>query len=298
MLRPVGGRPLLVAALEAGGVVLRFIAKELVKPVQPRRSVHQPIPVVMADFMAKMPQQRAVRLAHGFAHGFALGVIGLFEVDGDQAGVVAGHDMRLIAAGAQKVEHQAALGVFVDAGGHRQPEQDQRRHHAALGHLDAPPQLAVVGLVGVVEVGRGVVQAAGRAQRLRVIGGQQPVAQRGRGDIQAALVNRRLGRRVFGQRPRLNDSQRLSGRQPFGRTRAPRATRLDGRCGPRQPGVGLRPRNQRQQNAARRVVAQRGVAGQALAVAEKYRLTAVAAVMAGHQNRRRFDGLGRWGNKL
>ncbi len=94
--RPVGRRAFFVVALERCRVVGGFVAKKLVKPFHPGRAGHQAVPVVMSHLMPEMPQQRAVRLVHRLAHGFALGIVGFVDVQGDEAGIVPGHDMRAV----------------------------------------------------------------------------------------------------------------------------------------------------------------------------------------------------------
>ena len=96
MQLPAGGRPIFMVAFETAQVVRRLIAKQRVKAFQPRRIGNQAVPVIVTRLMTKMAQQRAVGLAHGLAHGFALGVVGFIHIEGDQAGVMSGHDMRAI----------------------------------------------------------------------------------------------------------------------------------------------------------------------------------------------------------
>ena len=61
-LLPVGGRSLLVMALEGLGVVFPLVAETLAEIAPGGAVLDQPVPVIMSDLMAKMPQQRAVRL--------------------------------------------------------------------------------------------------------------------------------------------------------------------------------------------------------------------------------------------
>ena len=81
-LRPVGGRPLLVVALERLGVAGPLVAEQLRgKRVEPGGAPDQPVPVVVADLVAEVAQQRAVGLVHGVPDLLALGVVGLLHVD-------------------------------------------------------------------------------------------------------------------------------------------------------------------------------------------------------------------------
>ena len=109
---PVGRRAFAVVALQTGGVVLRLVAKQRSKTVHPRRSAHQPVPIVVANFMAKVSQQRAVRLAQGTAHGLADGVVGFQQIERDQPFFVSGHHRRPTVGRAQQVKRQATHRVF------------------------------------------------------------------------------------------------------------------------------------------------------------------------------------------
>ena len=57
----------------------------------PGASLHQAIPVVVRDLVAEMTEQGAVGLAHLPPHALAFGIVGLGQVDGDEAVVMAGH---------------------------------------------------------------------------------------------------------------------------------------------------------------------------------------------------------------
>ena len=191
MQPPPGGRALLVVLPQCGCIVEVLVAKKRSETVNPARSVNQPVPVIVAHFMPKMPQQRAVGLAHCLAHRFAHCVVSLVQAQGDQPGVVTGHDMRAVVGRAQKVKHQAALGVFGHARSYRQSERQQGRHQPAFGQLYAAPKQAVVRVQRVIEVGNHPVQAAGPAKQhavLRAVGRHQPVAGRRRLQVGAAGV--------------------------------------------------------------------------------------------------------------
>ena len=51
---------------------------------------HQAVPIVVRDLVAEMTEQRAVRLAHLPPHPLAFGIVGLGQIDGDEAAVMAG----------------------------------------------------------------------------------------------------------------------------------------------------------------------------------------------------------------
>ncbi len=72
-------------------VVGALVAEQRVKALQPGGVVaDQPVPIIVAELVAEMAEQRAVVLAHLGAHLLALGGIGLGDVERDQPVVVAG----------------------------------------------------------------------------------------------------------------------------------------------------------------------------------------------------------------
>ena len=91
-------------------------------------SPDQPVPVVVADLVAEMAEQRAVGLAHLGAPLFALGVVGLGDIERDQALVVAGQDAFATRPAAdrigEEVESKANLVRRVLLGRYRQAESE------------------------------------------------------------------------------------------------------------------------------------------------------------------------------
>jgi hypothetical protein len=65
--------------LQRGAVILPLVAENLAAILDEATVAHQQIPKIMADFVAEVAEQRAVRLVHGGASLLALGVVGLFE---------------------------------------------------------------------------------------------------------------------------------------------------------------------------------------------------------------------------
>ena len=185
---PVGGWAFGVVALQTGGVVDRLVTEQLVEPVHPPGASDQPVPVVMTHLMAKVTQQGAVRLPHGFAGQLPGGVIGLVHVEGDQTRLMARHDGLAAGRGTQQVKGQPARRVFRDSGCHRQAQNDERRDQSPLGSFDQAPEVAVVRLAGVGQIGDGAVQAAGAAEVLRIVRGDQPVARGWGCQVHTALV--------------------------------------------------------------------------------------------------------------
>jgi hypothetical protein len=70
----------------------------------------------MPDLVAEMAEERAVGLSHVLAMALALGVVGLGDVDGDQALAMARHGLRILAkrrAGVgEEVEGEPGLRIF------------------------------------------------------------------------------------------------------------------------------------------------------------------------------------------
>ena len=104
---PVGRRAAVVVAAQRRRVVGPLVAEELAEAVEPRRRVDQQVPVVVADLVAEMADQRAVGLAHLGADALAHGVLGLLGVERDHAHLVAGHHVRAARHVAEEVESQA-----------------------------------------------------------------------------------------------------------------------------------------------------------------------------------------------
>ncbi len=147
------------------------------EPLQPAGIVaDQPVPVIVAELVAEMAEQRAVVLAHLDAHLFSLGGIGLGDVERDQAVVVAGQHMLAGRRAAdqrigEEIEGDADLVAGVRLWADRQAKGEQRIDGALLGRLDPDPALAVA-CDG--QVGNGLVQRAGAAEAAARLG--RPVA--------------------------------------------------------------------------------------------------------------------------
>ena len=92
----------------------------------------------MADLVAEMPEQRAVRLVHRFAQLCAVDVVALGQIQRDHTVVMAGEHLVLLAG--QQVEREAVLRVFVAA-------HDRQLQLVKLGDQPA------LGLLGIREGG-------------------------------------------------------------------------------------------------------------------------------------------------
>ena len=78
--------------LQRGAVIDALVAEQDAIRLQQVRVPHQPIPVVMARFVAEMAENGAVGLVHLLAHAFAFDGVGLGDVDGDDTTRMAGQD--------------------------------------------------------------------------------------------------------------------------------------------------------------------------------------------------------------
>ncbi|KAF1057161.1 MAG: hypothetical protein GAK39_06368 [Variovorax sp.] len=273
-LRPVGRRALVVVLLQRGAVVGALVAEQRAEVLEPGRGPHQQVPVVVADLVAEVAHQRAVGLAHLGADALAHRVLGLLGIEGDDAGVVAGHHVRAARHVAQEVEGQAMHRIGM-AAHHRQPQREQLRDQAPLGLLELAPEFVVA---GHREIGNGARDAAGQAvagreavrvgrERLaRARHRHHPVAGRGRHQVGAAAVGRAL--RIAEDRVAVGLGDGIA--------------------------VGVLGRGGRERHHAEAVlhVAQRRVAGQAFAVAQEHGPAALAAVGARDGGRGELGGQG------
>ena len=80
-------------ALDRFGVAGALVPEQFAAPRQPLGAIDQPRPVVVADLVAEMTEDRPVGLAEVHAHLLPEGVVRLGDVEGDDAIVVAGEDL-------------------------------------------------------------------------------------------------------------------------------------------------------------------------------------------------------------
>ena len=152
-LLPVGRRALRVVAVHRLRVVLALVAEQRAERVARAGLVDQDRLVVVAELVADVADHRAVRLAELGAALRADRVVGLREVDRDDAVGVPGHD-RLPGA-RQQVEDELPLAD-------REPDVHEHGQDAPLGSLGLR-EARQAGEVGVV--GARPRQPAGEAER-------------------------------------------------------------------------------------------------------------------------------------
>ena len=196
----------------------------------------------MRDLVPEMAQQRAVGLVHLAAPTLALGIVGRGQSDGDQAEVVAGHhrlDAVLALHVGEEVEGKPLVRIL-RARVQRQAELQQGVEQVVLRRFELAPAGEVL---RHREVGYGAVMAAGGAEAVAALGGDQPVA-----GIVLGIVAKAIETLVARDRPPAI---------PLGR--------------------------QRQQRSLVRLVAQTVATGLALRVLEMKRLAAVLTLEQLHE---------------
>ncbi len=169
---PVGRRTLFIVALQRGAVIGALIAEQTAVIVEPWAARNQPVPIVVANFVAEMAKQGAIGFLQLDARLLAHVIVGFSDVQGDQPVGMAGYRELTIEIRAEKVECQAAIRVIVFAE-QRQTEVQQLRHQPALGHFQARPALFVA---RHREVGNGAIELAGDAALGAAAKRDQPVA--------------------------------------------------------------------------------------------------------------------------
>ena len=160
-----------------------------------------------------MTEQRAVGLAHLPPHALAFGIVGLGQIDGDEAVVVAGHHrLGRRAVGrrrGQKIERQPVLGIL-QLGLQRQPKLEQRVEQPVLGDLDLAPVRLVL---RQRQIGNHPVVTAGRAELLGAVDRNQPIAGAVLRIGAIAVAALALGQRPQAALALFQSADRLGGRQ-------------------------------------------------------------------------------------
>jgi hypothetical protein len=83
---------------QGGAVVTALVTEQLPEGSVPQAIPDEPLPIMVADLVAEMLEERAVGLRHVAAMTFPLGVVGLADVDGDQPQSMARNDPRTFPA--------------------------------------------------------------------------------------------------------------------------------------------------------------------------------------------------------
>src|SRR4051794_30984862 len=82
-LFPVGLGPFLIVTIQGRGIILTLIAKTLAKRLEQIAVLDEPVPIIMADLVAKMAQQGSVWLMHLQPALFPLGIVSFHDVNRD-----------------------------------------------------------------------------------------------------------------------------------------------------------------------------------------------------------------------
>ena len=167
------GRSLTVVPLERLLIVGALVAEDRRKASSCGPFENQPIPKIVSDLMAKMPQKSAVRLFLQRALLFAMHIVSFGNVDGDQPIVVSREYALGIAIRGvlQKLKREPVACRRSSALSAAQAEQ--RVQHAPLGDLESEP-CHHVALDG--QIGNNAIQSARSAEATGVIGRNHPIA--------------------------------------------------------------------------------------------------------------------------
>ena len=132
-LLPTGGGTLAVVPVHRRLIVRLRVAEQTPERLEslgePR---HQTVVVVMADLVAEVAEQRAVRLVHRHPQLLPMNVVAFGEVDGDDAVVMTGD--HLLGGAGQQVERQTVFGILLP-GDHRQMQFAQLSDQPSLGRF-------------------------------------------------------------------------------------------------------------------------------------------------------------------
>ena len=94
-------------------------------------------------------------------------VVGLLDVQRDQAGGMPGQHPGPLFGRTEEVEHHTALGILAHLRRDRQTQVEQLRNQPAFGILDLPPPERIF---RVVQIGNRLVQPAGATKRFLLVG--------------------------------------------------------------------------------------------------------------------------------
>ena len=180
---PICRGALFVVPLEGLGIIVSFVAERIAEFFVPVSVGNEAIPIVVPDLVSEMAEESSIGFVQSEAILFSNGVVGLFDIQGDQTVGVPGEDAWTFGWRAEEIEHDAVLFVFADFRFDRQAETEELCDESAFGVFDEPP---ISGVFFVVEAGNRVVQTAGNAEGLCFVGRDEPVAAGGGVEISAA----------------------------------------------------------------------------------------------------------------
>ncbi len=169
---PVGGSAFGVVGLERSVVVGPFVAEYLSKSVECAGVLDQSIPIVVSALMPEVPRQRSIRFTQRVAAPLTLRIVGLGDIDRNDACGVPGQHRPAVRRIRLELERKAALRVVVatdDGKAQLKEGEDQ----AALRNLETIPGLSVLTRGKVRDDTR---QPARDAERVGVLGDDSPVA--------------------------------------------------------------------------------------------------------------------------
>src|ERR1700685_1285703 len=87
---PILGRSRAVVMTQRLGVIRTLVTEEATKFFQPRAAAHESVPVIVSDLVAEMAEQGAIGLVLSDTLTLSFDVIGLIDVERNEAVVVTG----------------------------------------------------------------------------------------------------------------------------------------------------------------------------------------------------------------
>ena len=199
--RPVGDGTAGVVSLERATIIQSFVAEQFAEAFQFRRPADQSVPVEVAQLMAKVADQSAIRFAEIETAALAFVVVSLGDVQRHHAPVVAGQDLSVLVRVGEKSEAQrrSSRGRVALR---REGQPQQGVEAAALGVFQFAPAFEIP---RHGKVGNHFRHATGRAERIGLADRRHPIANLVARPVVAALV---FARRIADGREVADDSRR------------------------------------------------------------------------------------------
>ncbi len=175
-------------------IVRALIAEERAEVREERPVSDELVPEVMADFVAEMPQKRAIGLLLQGTLPLAMHIVGFRDVNGDEAVIVTGEHPLGIAVRRvlEELEGQAAVVAVLRLD--RKIQAHERIEQAALRDLEPEPG-DLVSFRG--QIGNDAIQAARAAEVVRFVHRHDPVAHTHLIVICAQTIGTRVARWNF-----------------------------------------------------------------------------------------------------